>query len=203
MLTPVILTDAPRVMGPPQGQWTAADWETLPDDGNRYEIIDGVLYMSTAPSFFHQWIIFKLHELVGIPAQAQQLAFGIGAPIGVFMPGAEPVQPDYLIVLMEHRGIIRDRRIYGVPDLIVEVISPGSEVYDREDKLKAYAMAGVPEYGLVDPRSRTLTHHRLHQPGQYHPPTVYSEGDRVTFDCLPSLSFPLGDLFAGAPDTTL
>ncbi|MDX1992383.1 MAG: Uma2 family endonuclease [bacterium] len=203
MLTYVILTDAPRVMGPPQGQWTAADWETLPDDGNRYEIIDGVLYMSTAPSFFHQWIIRRLDHHVGFPAEQQGLGFAAVAPVGLFMPGAQPVQPDFVFVRMENRDIIRDRRIYGVPDLIVEVISPGSEVYDREDKLKAYAMAGVPEYGLVDPRSRTLTHHRLHQPGQYHPPTVYSEGDRVTFACLPALSFAQADLFAGAPDTTL
>jgi hypothetical protein len=50
MTTLVISTDAPAVAGPPQGQWTHADWETLPDDGNRYEVLDGVLYMSTAPS---------------------------------------------------------------------------------------------------------------------------------------------------------
>ena len=49
----VLPTDAPAVPGPPQGQWTYVDWETLPDDGNRYEIIDGVLYMTTAPSSFH------------------------------------------------------------------------------------------------------------------------------------------------------
>ncbi len=52
-----IPTDAVRVPGPQQGTWTLADWEALPEDGNRYEILHGVLFMSTSPSFFHQWII--------------------------------------------------------------------------------------------------------------------------------------------------
>jgi hypothetical protein len=51
----VIPTEAPAVLGPRQGRWTYADWEVLPDDGNRYEVVDGALYMTTAPSFFHQW----------------------------------------------------------------------------------------------------------------------------------------------------
>lgn len=51
----IVPTDAPVIAGPPQGRWTFADWQTLPDDGRRYEIIDGVLYMTTAPSTFHQW----------------------------------------------------------------------------------------------------------------------------------------------------
>ena len=50
-----------------QGHWTYADWEALPDDGNRYEVIDGVLYMTTAPSFFHQWIVRRLDRYLGMP----------------------------------------------------------------------------------------------------------------------------------------
>ena len=77
--------------------WTAADWEGLPHDGQRYEIIDGVLYVSTAPSLFHQWIIQEIYA-----ALRQQLAIpGIGfvflAPVGVFMPGCDPVQPDLVV----------------------------------------------------------------------------------------------------------
>ena len=74
MTSLVISTDAPVVAGPPQGHWTYADWETLPYDGNRYEIIDGVLYMTTAPSNFHQWIVKRLERYIGIPAEDQGLA---------------------------------------------------------------------------------------------------------------------------------
>src|SRR5262245_20268169 len=81
MTSLIISTDAPAVAGPPQGHWTYADWETLPDDGNRYEIIDGVLYMTNAPSNFHQWSIRRLHPFLDIPAQAQGLGFAFSAPI--------------------------------------------------------------------------------------------------------------------------
>ena len=61
MITLAIPTDATTsVRGPTQGNWTYADWEQIPDDGNRYEIIEGVLYVTTVPSFFHQWIIARL-----------------------------------------------------------------------------------------------------------------------------------------------
>ena len=109
-----IPTDSPAVLGPPQGQLTRADWETLPDDGSRYEIIEGVLYMSTAPSSFHQWIIWQFARLVGVPAQEQGLAYPYFAPIGVFMPGCDPVQPDFLVILRKNASIIPDRRIFGV-----------------------------------------------------------------------------------------
>ena len=69
------LTDVQRIPGPPQGQWTFGDWEALPDDENRYEVIDGVLYMSTSPSLFHQWIVQQFYEYVGIPAKQKQLGY--------------------------------------------------------------------------------------------------------------------------------
>jgi Uma2 family endonuclease len=203
MVTLVVPTDAPTVKGPPQGHWTRADWEALPDDGSRYEIIEGVLFMSTAPSYFHQWIIKQCYRLLGAPAEEQGLAFVDFAPIGVFMPGCEPVQPDLVVVLREHADIIRERRIYGVPDLIVEVLSPGSRDYDEDVKLKAYATAGVPEYAVIDPAERQLRLYTLDAAGQYPTPRVFNEADMVTFACLPTIPVRVGALFEGAPDTTL
>jgi len=175
----------------------------LPDDGNRYEIIDGVLYMTTAPSNFHQWIIQGLQEYIGIPVRRQDLGYAFAAPIGVLMPGCQPVQPDFVVVLKANAAIIRDRRIRGVPDLIVEVLSPSNAVYDEETKLEAYARAGLPEYAIVDPRHRALNLYRLSAPGRYGAPRIFDETETAAFDCLPTLSIPVGELFAGAPDTTL
>lgn len=200
----VIPTEAALlVSGPPQGHWTYADWEKLGDDGNRYEIIDGVLYMTTAPSFFHQWIIQRLFRFVGFPAEDQGLAVATAAPIGVFMPGCDPVQPDFLIVLTANAAIIHDRRIHGVPDAIVEVLSPGNAAYDEQVKLEAYERAGVPEYVNVDPRHRALRQYQLDQQGRYDQPRIVAEAELFAFACLPTISFRVGDLFAGAPDTTL
>lgn len=201
---PTPITEATRaVRGKRQGDWTAADWEMLPDDGNRYEIIEGVLYVSTAPSFFHQWIISRLQRIYGFPAEDAGLGYAMVAPIGVFMEGAMPVQPDFLFIRAENAGIIRDRRIYGVPDLIVEVMSPGSAVYDEGVKLEAYAAAGVPEYAVVNPAERAVTCYRLVSTGQYGEGVTRRGQDLLAFDTLPGLSAPVDALFAGAPDTTL
>jgi Uma2 family endonuclease len=203
MTTFVVPTEAPTVHGPPQGQWTYADWEQLPDDENCYEIIDGVLYMTTAPSYFHQWIIQGLQEYIGIPVRRQKLGFAVAAPIGVLMPNCQPVQPDFVVVLQSNAAIIYDRRIRGVPDLLIEVLSPSNVVYDQEIKFAAYARAGLPEYVIIDPRSRTFNHYRLSAPGRYAAPHIFGEADTAYLDCLPSLPIPVAELFAGAPDTTL
>jgi Uma2 family endonuclease len=191
------------VIRSPDATWNYARWEQLPDDDNRYEVIDGVLYMTTAPSFFHQWIVLALAQYIGIPAKEQGLAFAAIAPIGVLMPGCDPVQPDFVVVRKDNAAIIRDGRIRGVPDLLVEVLSPGNAANDEEVKLRAYARAGVPEYAIVDPRDRTLRRYRIAAPGRYGAPIVAHESETIAFDCLPSLHLSIAALFAGAPDTTL
>ncbi len=203
MTTLIIPTDAPAVVGPPQGHWTYTEWEALPDDGNRYEIMNGTLFMTTAPSNFHQWIVMSLVQYIGLPAKEQELAFTFVAPIGVIMPGCDPVQPDFVVILKANAAIIRDGRIRGVPDLIIEVLSPGNRAYDERVKLAAYAAAGVPEYAIVDPQYRNVSRYRLRAPGRYDGPFVADEPQHVTFDCLPTIAVPVADLFAGAPDTTL
>ena len=159
--------------------------------------------MTTAPSNFHQWVIRRLERLIGIPAEDQGLAICFPAPIGVLMPGCDPVQPDYVVVRQANAGIIRGGRIRGVPNLLIEVLSLGSVAYDQGVKLEAYARAGVPEYAIIDPAARTLSYYRLVSEDQCGEPQVYGEGETVTFDCLPSISVPVAQLFAGAPDTTL
>jgi Uma2 family endonuclease len=119
------------------------------------------------------------------------------------MPGCDPVQPDFVVVLASRMSIIRDRRIRGVPDIVVEILSPGSTAFDQQVKLEAYARAGVPEYAIVDPATRTLRHYRLEAPGRYADPHVHGAAEVVSFDCLPTIRVPVGELFAGAPDTTL
>jgi len=203
MVALAIPTDAPLISGPPQGRWTYADWESLPDDDNRYEIIDGFLYRSTPPSYFHQWIIRWLDHSVGMPAEQQGLGFAATAPVGLLMPGGDPVQPDFVFVLKEHAEIINDRKIRGVPDVIVEVISPGSVAYDERVKLLAYAAAGVPEYGLIVPTERVVRLYKLDAPGRYAFPKTFTEGQSFSFGCLPELTVSVADLFAGSPDTTL
>ncbi len=97
--------------------WTLADWELLPDDGRRYEIVAGVLYLSTAPSPLHQRI--SLQIVLSLVEQIDRRGVGLTfyAPIGVIMPGADPVQPDIVVVRTEDLGIVTEQRIVGVPSL--------------------------------------------------------------------------------------
>ena len=159
--------------------------------------------MTTAPSNFHQWIVKRLERYIGIPAEDQGLAYTFPAPIGLLMPGCDPVQPDYLVILQTNSAIIVDRRIRGVPDIIIEIQSPSNSAYDERVKLVAYALAGVPEYAIIDPRTRKLSHYRLDALGRYAYPQIFGEQQTMTFDCLPTLPLAIADLFAGAPDTTL
>jgi Uma2 family endonuclease len=205
MVTFAIMTENEAVVqGPPQGHWTREDWEQLPKDDNRkYEIIEGHIYVSTSPSLFHNWIIRRLDEYVGLPAERAGLGFAATMQAGVFMPSTQPAQPDFVFVSASRADIIHDRHINGVPDLIIEVLSPGNSTYDLETKYLAYEKARVPEYAIVDARTRELRLYRLGVESTYSPASIYKQDDLVTFACLPGLQLRVGALFDGAPDTTL
>jgi Uma2 family endonuclease len=184
--------------------WNRARWERLPADGNRYEVIDGVLYMTTAPSSFHQWIVQELYS--ALRAQLQDSGFGLVfiAPIGLFMPGCDPVQPDVLVVRASDRHVFQESRIVGVPALIVEVQSPSNASYDSRTKREAYARAGVPEYWIVRPATRDVLVCAQPDAGgsDFMRSQVFGAGDELTSPTLP-IALRVASLFEDAPDTTL
>ena len=185
-------------------QFTVDDLANLPDDGNRYEVIDGVLYMTTAPSYFHQWIIRQIVRTLFKNLDDRDLGVTTWAPIGLFMSGCDPVQPDIVFVRMEHLDIVHDRHIYGTPALLDEVLSPTNPEQDSKIKRGAYARAGVPEYWIVRPAERDVL--VCSQPdvplGDYAQVShVASDGELVSAT-LP-IRTKIADFFAGAPDTTL
>ena len=185
--------------------WHYARWEELPADGNRYEVIDGALYMTTAPSFYHQWIVQRLVRLVGIPAEDSGTAFYTFAPIGVLMPGCDPVQPDFLLVRCANAQIINNRRIRGVPDLIVEILSPSNHEQDTGIKRRAYARAGLAEYWIVRPETRDVL--VCWQPdatlGDFAQVRLVAPTEELHSPTLPEVKVRIADLFSGAPDSTL
>ncbi len=184
--------------------WNRARWEELPADGNRYEVIDGVLYMATVPSYFHQWIIRQIARVLFQQVDDPGHGLTTWAPIGVFMPGCDPVQPDIVVVRASERHIIHDRRIFGIPMLLVEVLSPSNAEQDTHIKRRAYARANVPEYWIVRPATRDVLVYSRPDPAL----ADYAQSDYVAADgelVSPTLPIrtPVGDFFAGAPDTTL
>jgi Uma2 family endonuclease len=146
-----------RPWPPEQGQWTYEDWLRLPDDGFRYEVLNGVLYMTPPPRIRHQLTLENLSRRLGNFVAERKLGWILFAPCGVRLPGQPvPVQPDILFVRAERRDIIGEEYVEGAPDLVVEVLSPSNWLYDRTEKFRAYQEAGVLEYWIVDYRARII-----------------------------------------------
>ena len=143
------------VLTKPAGSWTYEDLLSLPDDGKRYEIIEGELYEMPAPSLIHAKIVMNLIELL-LPIVGRLHGELFTAPVDVFFRGADPVQPDILVLLSGWRGRRARRGPEGAPDLVVEVLSPSNRVHDVLTKRALYARAGVREYWFVDPETRRL-----------------------------------------------
>jgi len=142
---------------PEQGQWTYDDWARLPDDGTRYEVIDGELAMAPPPATPHQFASGNFFELMRLFVRARKLGYVLAAPIGVRLPTQPvPLEPDIVFVSAAHKSIIEQQYIEGVPDLVVEVLSPSNWIYDRKEKFNVYKLAGVPEYWIVDYRAKTI-----------------------------------------------
>ena len=175
--------------------WTYEDLAALPDDGRRYEIIEGELYEMPAPSWAHATVIANLIAML-VPLVARVGGSWRTAPLDIFFPEADPVQPDIVVLLPGGAARPAERGVEGPPDLIVEVISPGNRRHDLLTKRALYGLAGVREYWLVDPEARTLEILTLDRDALHL--TVAASGETVpTSPLLGPLAVTVEALFAG------
>ena len=151
-----VVTPANWIAGPSQGHWTYDDYAKIPEDGNRYEIIDGVLYMTPSPNFYHQKANVLITSYLVTHIKHKKLGEVLAAPFDVKLPFGDTVQPDVLVILNEHKERITPAKLEGAPDLVVEVASPSTAGYDRRQKQDAYARAAVPEYWIVNPEAQAV-----------------------------------------------
>ncbi len=131
-------------------QWTAAERDELPDDGNRYEVIDGELFVTPAPSRTHQRAVMLLSRLIAKYLDRESVGEAIISPADIVFSPRRAVQPD-LFVLPFANGR-RAQRFTDVGRLLVavEVVSPSSGHTDRVDKRRVYGEEPVDEYWIVD-----------------------------------------------------
>ena len=144
------------VTGPQQGQWTYKDYAAIPEDGSRYEVVNGVLYMSPSPNVWHQSIVGEIFAYLRDYVRGSRLGRVFMGPLDVELSYGHVVQPDVFVVLNKHFDRITKLRIIGAPDLVVEIASPSTARHDLHAKLDAYASAGVPEYWVVNPDAQTV-----------------------------------------------
>ncbi len=182
---------------PAQGEWTYEDYLRLPEDGNRYEVIRGFLYVSPAPTTDHQFSAFELGFQISAFVRANGLGRVYMAPYEVNLPFGitSPVQPDVLFFQKGNEPQKGTGRFEGVPDLIAEVLSPGTRSRDRTLKLEAYEEAGVPEYWLVDPDTQTVEVYALGKGKGYTKLVRGGAGDEVWSSVLPGFRVTVADLF--------
>ncbi|MBU0512915.1 MAG: Uma2 family endonuclease [Chloroflexi bacterium] len=191
---PAVVSDE-RPWPPPQGQWTYDDWLRLPDDGWRYEIIQGELYMGPAPSTQHQRVSHHLELELGIFVRDHGLGDVFSAPTDVYLPGQEtPVQPDLLFVATERGNIIAERGVEGAPDLVVEIFSPRTWLQDRRVKLPLYEETGVQECWLIDPATHTVEVYIL-QDKTYALMGQWGRGETVRSTVVDGFAIPVDMLF--------
>ena len=139
---------------PRQGDWTYEAYARLPDNGWRYEVIQGELHMSPAPSIAHQQTSIALAVALYNYVRQHNLGRVFEAPIDVILPDlATPVQPDIVLILAANLDIVQKANVRGAPDLVVEILSPSTAAHDRHTKYGLYAEAGVTEYWIIDPES--------------------------------------------------
>ncbi len=146
---PEVVTPADWVPGPRQGEWTYDDYTKLPDDGNRYEILNGVLLLMPSPKDPHQNAVGEIFSHLRTYIKLAGLGKVRMAPLDVKLGPKNVFQPDVLVVLNEHLERLTEDGVMGAPDLTVEVLSPSTALEDRVDKHREYALAGVPEYWIV------------------------------------------------------
>jgi Uma2 family endonuclease len=180
----------------PAGGWTYGDLFKLPNDGKRYEIIDGELFEMTAPSLIHQLVLTQLIRLLlaAVDAIGGTLVPG---PVDVFMPGADPVEPDLLLLTPDNLHLQSVRGIEGPPDIVVEILSPSNPRHDRVRKRSVYARGGVKEYWLVSPENGTVEVLALTS-GEYRTHVYARDEALVTSTVLSDVSFPVSAVFEPA-----
>jgi len=140
---------------------TYKDYEALPADGRRYELHEGELSVTPAPSPAHQRVLRKLLMIVNPYVEAHGLGEVFVAPIDCILDDTTVIQPDVVYLESVRLPAISTRGIEGPPTLVIEILSPSTAQLDRGAKFQLYARHGVPHYWIVDLEARSIEAYTL------------------------------------------
>ena len=175
--------------------FTYEDFVHFPDDGQRYELVDGEVYVTPSPSTCHQDIVLRLARRIADHLDRHGGGRVYVSPLDVVLSSTDVVEPDVVFVAEADAGKITRSNIQGAPTLAIEVLSDPR--HDRVRKRRLYARFGVPEYWIVDPDGDRVEVHRL-EDGGYGAPIVFEPGATITSALLPGLEIDVADLLAEA-----
>jgi Uma2 family endonuclease len=183
-------------------RWTTADLARFPDDdGFRYEILDGELHVTKAPDTYHQVVAGRIAAGLDAWSSANASGLAIAAP-GIILEDADNVIPDAVWISSARlaTALHADGKLHALPEIVVEVLSPGPTNIqrDREQKPVLYARQGVVEYWIVDWPQRRLEIYR-HDGTTLQYSETLGEQDVLHTPLLPGFAQPLAALFLGLP----
>ena len=173
-------------------RWTYEEYYRLNDD-QRYEVIDGNLLIAPAPDTWHQHWLNDLNLMVTQFVRKKKLGQTFIAPIDVILDDENTVQPDLVFVSSSRSDMIQRCGVFGVPDLLVEIVSPSSVHRDRYDKKDLYARFGVKEYWIGDPANQSLEILTL-KSGRYELHCAAEVSGKLTSIVLAGLEFDLSQV---------
>ncbi len=172
---------------------TYADLESLPEDGKRYELHEGEVFVTAAARPAHQRLSLNLARRLEDFAGPRNLG-GVFEAVDVYFTEYTVYCPDLSFVSTAHADRVFEKFIRGAPDLVVEIVSPTTEVRDRGIKLQDYARCGVPEYWIFDGTRRTVDVFVLRR-GRYELLGSLGEKDTLRSEVLPGLEIPLAQIW--------
>jgi Uma2 family endonuclease len=141
--------------------WAYGEYARLPDDGNRYEVIAGELFVTPSPRTLHQEVVGEFYTLLKAFVRTHGLGKVLVSPIDVIFGTGDYLVPDVVFVRRERQEIVTRRGVEGTPDLVIEVLSDSTVFRDRGIKRERYAHFGVAQYWIVDPHTQVVQVYRL------------------------------------------
>ena len=176
---------------------TYDDFVLFPDDGLRHELIDGEHYVTPSPNLKHQQVSGNFHLLIATWLEAHPIGRIFYAPFDVVFSKFDVVEPDLLYMSNERAAtILTAANVQGVPELVIEIGSPGTRRRDETIKRRLYERMGVSEYWVVDPELDVVRVYRRGTSGFARAIEFVAEaGDILTTPLLPDLNLPLARIF--------
>ena len=184
------------VMPARQTEWTAEMVRAIPEDGNRYEVLDGELLVSPAPSYRHQAVLARLYDAIRPYVERHSLGWTRWSPADIEFSPKTSLQPDLFVVPNEGGGEPHSWKDVKRLLLVVEGLSPSTERADRILKRPAYQTANIPEYWIVNIESRLVERWR---PADDRPEVISDVLEWQPKPAIPPLRIPLDEIF-GRPE---
>jgi Uma2 family endonuclease len=189
-----VITPADWIPGPTQGGWTYTEYLTLPDDGQRYEIANGVLLLTPSSTGPHQDTIGEVFFHLQSHIKLARLGLVIQAPFVVELSAKDVFQPDIFVVMNAHLDRIQEGKLVGAPDLVVEVSTPGTIAFDRLTRYDTYEYSGVLEYWILNLERRTVEVFVL-EGDEYHSFGTFQGDQKVPSQLISWLSVRVDQFF--------